>query len=518
MPPVERTPLVVLIRADASARIGIGHVRRCLTLARALADHGCVVRFATCGEGVALASLLAEFGHNAILLPAGDDADFYQSTWARNRQLRDFDALAAAWTAAPPNWVVVDHYGLDAVWHEAARARWGCAILAIDDLADRSLAADVLVDHNWHWDHRAKYREWAAPTTILLGGPRYALIDAQFSSGPRPATGSTVESVGIFMGGTDPTAISGTVLHLLRQQGFAGPVEIVSTSLNAGLVELRDSMAGDQASRLTLDRPDLFDFFRQHDLFILAAGGTTWERMASAAAAIAIVTVANQREIADQLAADGLQWTVTAGDWPTLRELLASLLHDASSRRAIADRGRALVDGRGAERVALALVTAGDATVSMRRATMNDAERVFEWRNDPAIRSVSRNSRVLDLGAHCTWFATTIASPDRLLLIGEKGDIPVGMVRFDRCDADTYEISIVVSPMLAGLRLGDAMLAAAQAELVRLAGRDVVILAETLPDNRASQRLFQRAGYRQNGRRFRLELSRLWTSGDETRS
>ncbi|MGH2199027.1 hypothetical protein ACQ1Z2_15885, partial [Enterococcus faecalis] len=46
-----------------------------------------------------------------------------------------------------PAWLVVDHYALDETWEQAMRQRVG-KLMAIDDLADRRHACDVLLDQN----------------------------------------------------------------------------------------------------------------------------------------------------------------------------------------------------------------------------------------------------------------------------------------------------------------------------------------------------------------------------------
>ena len=52
------------------------------------------------------------------------------------------------------NWIVVDHYGLDACWEEqllvGLSGDHACPkLLVIDDLADRTHQADLLLDQNF---------------------------------------------------------------------------------------------------------------------------------------------------------------------------------------------------------------------------------------------------------------------------------------------------------------------------------------------------------------------------------
>src|SRR3546814_15560002 len=50
--------------------------------------------------------------------------------------------------ARPADLLVVDHYGLDALW-ETPQRRWASSILVLDDLADRRHDCDFLVDQTF---------------------------------------------------------------------------------------------------------------------------------------------------------------------------------------------------------------------------------------------------------------------------------------------------------------------------------------------------------------------------------
>ncbi|WP_194953335.1 UDP-2,4-diacetamido-2,4,6-trideoxy-beta-L-altropyranose hydrolase [Sphingopyxis solisilvae] len=496
----------ITIRADASPRIGIGHVRRCRTLARALRKFGADVRFAVHEWGADLSPLLAEFADGALRLPSPrpeQDAD--PASWLPHGQAHDYRELLAALAGERPDWIIVDHYALDAEWHDLARRELGCRILAIDDLADRPLRADLVVDPNWNRDHQIKYRDVIGEAE-LLGGPGYALIDPRYATGEPREQSNGVASIGLFMGGTDPARATIPVLETVRAAGFSGNVGIITSGMNPDIASIHAAASTDGHVAVHVDLPDLTLFFRHHDLFILAAGGTTWERMASAAPAIAVITADNQREIATQLADEGLQWLVEAGDWASLREMLPAILADGAGRLTQARRGQELVDARGAERVAAVLLTLGDAPVTTRRATRDDAAAILAWRNDPYVRSVSRDDRMIEWEAHSAWFERIAASPDHLLLIAEKNGVSVGVVRFDRLADRRHEISLYLNPFVAGRRLGLPMIEAAQQALSREVRRDLVILAETLPGNAVSQRLFHNAGYVQSGDHFELQL------------
>jgi UDP-2,4-diacetamido-2,4,6-trideoxy-beta-L-altropyranose hydrolase len=419
----------------------------------------------------------------------------------------DAMATCASLQAWQPNWVVVDDYGLDAVWHRSVQERLGCRIAAIDDLADRPLEVDLLVDHNLRSDARALYGKVLRRTgTRVLTGPRYALIGATYSDALRWREPER-PSVGIFMGGTDPDGASLRVLESLRREGrFSGDVEIVTTSANPGLAQLRSVIAGDGRCRLSVDLPDLAGFFSRHTIQVGAGGGATWERCCIGAPTLAVVVADNQRVVVSTLAAGDVVATVddVSSSPGPIGQAAARLLADPERRSRMSQAAQQIVDGLGATRVALSILSS---SVGVRRACDEDARRVFDWRNHPTTRAVSRSSAPLEWDGHVQWMAGVMADPSRRLYVGMVQARPVGVVRLDlSMPHGDVEVSLFLDPVLQGLGLGPTMLRAAQAAWVAEAVGGVRFVATVLPSNPVSRALFESLDYRWLDGRFVLPI------------
>jgi spore coat polysaccharide biosynthesis predicted glycosyltransferase SpsG len=91
----------LLIRADASTRIGTGHLMRCLALAQAWKDSGGGVVFITDCESTGLLQRLSDEGFQIVTLERSypDPADW--------------EATSQALAAHPNAWVVLDAGRLD---------------------------------------------------------------------------------------------------------------------------------------------------------------------------------------------------------------------------------------------------------------------------------------------------------------------------------------------------------------------------------------------------------------------
>jgi len=144
-------------------------------------------------------------------------------------------------------------------------------------------------------------------------------------------------------------------------------------------------------------------------------------------------------------------------------------------------------------------------TLQLRRAVEGDAAKVFPWRNDETVRRVSLDTREIAWEEHRDWFCRTLERADRNLLIAEDGEMPVGVLRFD-VEGDVAEISIFLDPKLVGRGYGSAMLREgatwARRNLVGVA----ILRAKVKPDNPASSRAFEKAGFAEAWRVYDLSL------------
>src|SRR5882672_710654 len=135
-------------------------------------------------------------------------------------------------------------------------------------------------------------------------------------------------------------------------------------------------------------------------------------------------------------------------------------------------------------------------TLVLRPARSGDALTILEWQQHPETRQFARNPSVPSEAGHLTWYERKIASPDCQFLIVDVDGVPAGLLRLDRCDKE-WELTIIVAPNNRRRGVGKAALAAL--EELRL-GRTFV--AEVLPSNEVSHRLFREAGWRADGDRI----------------
>ena len=144
----------------------------------------------------------------------------------------------------------------------------------------------------------------------------------------------------------------------------------------------------------------------------------------------------------------------------------------------------------------------------IRAATNQDGSVLYEWRNDPDTRAMSRDHGPIERSTHDRWLARVLDDPGSLVLIAESDAAAVGTVRFDRIAPSSWEVSLNLNPSERGRGLAAAVLAGSIARFAELRGADHLV-AEIRLDNLASRKTFERCGFAfrcSDGRSGRYEL------------
>jgi UDP-2,4-diacetamido-2,4,6-trideoxy-beta-L-altropyranose hydrolase len=500
----------VAIRADASVEIGTGHVMRCLALADELAARDVAVRFVCRAVPEALAGRIRAAGHQLATLspPRGERAGtrgdepgvaLAHAGWLPTTQAEDAEAtLAALADGEAFDWLVVDHYALDARWERAVRAR-ARRLLAVDDLADRPHEVDALLDQNVQRRGSDRYAGLLPERCRRLVGPAHALLRPEFREAARP--GAPVVSrrflVNVALGGVDQGGVTVRAVEALARlprDRFA--VDVITGGANPHRQRLEALCRDLPNVRLFVDVAGVAELFRAADLGLGAGGVSALERAGTGLPQLLVSIAANQRPGCEAMAAARVALDLGDGEalgGEALEWAVARLADRPGLLRRMGRRAAALVDGRGAERVALYLCREA---LTLRPAARSDAAMAWRWRNDPFTRRYVFDPNPIPWETHLGWWERSLASPARSLLVLESGRRPVGILRFDH-DGDASVISIYVDPALASLGLGSMALRAGERWIAEHRRSTRTIVAEILPANAQSRRTFAAAGYRE---------------------
>lgn len=336
--------MLVVFRVDASPVIGSGHLMRCLALADTLRERGAATLFVTRAAEQPWRALLRQHGHAVAALPDDPARDA-----AKTRA-----ALAGALAPDRPDWLVVDHYGLDSEWEIALRASCG-RIFAIDDIG-RKHDCDLLLDQNV-LDNPEFYRDQVPAHCRRLLGPNYALLRREFREERarlRHRDGS-VRRVLISFGGSDPTGETEKAIEGFLAADLEGiTADVVLGTANSKAAEIQRRFGTHLRVRLIPHTEHMAALMAEADLGIGASGSSSWERCCLGLPSISVAVAENQLKLGLELHRKdtvdflGMASDNSATEW---QSAISKHLMDAWLRPT-SIKAFSLVDGLGSSRVA----------------------------------------------------------------------------------------------------------------------------------------------------------------------
>lgn len=354
------TNMNVVIRADASLDIGAGHVYRCLTLADTLRNLGAECHFICREHPGHLMGLIAARGYPVYSLGTSTDTTgasaLAHAQWLGVSQEQDAKDCTAVMAQLRADWLVVDHYGLDAQWQGTLQKHYG-KLLVIDDLADRTHLCDLLLDQNLGRTAQA-YQGLVPDRCTVLAGPQYALLRPEFAqlrsySLQRRSQLAGVRQILVSMGGVDLPNATAQVLMALRDYGLSADTHVsVIMGSTAPWIEQVKALLQELpfAGEVLVNVRDMAQLMANSDLAIGAAGGSSWERCSLGLPTLLVTLADNQLPGAQALhEAKAARWLGGVAD---ISQQLAPALAEVSTTLGAFNLSAAAVcDGDGAGRV-----------------------------------------------------------------------------------------------------------------------------------------------------------------------
>lgn len=281
----------VLVRTDSSVDIGSGHLMRCLTLADQLCLEGTDVAFVCRDLPGAMFDLLQARGYRNAKLPFADAGNLSQSIDAK-------ETLETASILFPDgfDWLVVDHYALDAAWESVLRSA-SKKIMVIDDLANRKHDCDLLLDQNYYRDLEQRYKELVPEHCITLLGPEYVLLRPEFAEARKRLRerDGRIKRILVFLGGSDPSNITGKILDVLKHLSLpAVAIDVVVGISNPHKTEIQGFCNEIQNAHYHCQVTNMAELIEKADMGIGAGGATTWERCVLGLPSLTLVFADNQ--------------------------------------------------------------------------------------------------------------------------------------------------------------------------------------------------------------------------------
>lgn len=314
---------------------------RCLALANELARAGWQCSFACRKGSLEMLNIARGAALQVIDMPAEDD-----------------HALLAGQFKTGVDLLVVDHYQLDAEFHHACRP-WAEKILVIDELADRSLDCDFLLDQSPGRDVD-DYVGLLPGACRLLLGPKFALLRTEFAaqradSVQRRAGQKSIQTILVSFGASDINKLTLAALEALDSIAWRGQIDVVLGGGASHVSEVEQAIRAMPSKVKLHTRVDsMAELLGQADLAIGGAGISSWERCALGVPALFIVEAPNQSMNASGLLAAGAavcSGLASAVNSQIIAGTLEKMLADLPGLRDMSSAAASLCDGSGVTRL-----------------------------------------------------------------------------------------------------------------------------------------------------------------------
>jgi len=323
----------LLIRADASPDVGVGHVMRCLALAQSWQDLDLGSVHIACLEiPHALERRLQANGISIHRLAEPDRA-------------ADVAAIASDIEA---NWIVVDGYRFDEEYHRGVRA-CGARVLVVDDFGTTgSWDADILLDQNMGASFDQHYGGARVQGPVLMGS-NFCLLRREFRTYSPSSTEATsgVLNILVLAGGGAGGGFRSVIIPLLEE--VASPIQARVVVGPADSVESSTTPVESERIKVLVDVRDMPAQMEWADVAVSASGSTAWELMFMGVPSVLVPVADNQKSIARMLHEEGA--VVSVDDCTQIGEQLNALVNDREKRQLLRKRAQSMIDGLGAQRV-----------------------------------------------------------------------------------------------------------------------------------------------------------------------
>lgn len=352
----------IAFRADGGKNVGMGHIMRCLSLAKAFRRNGHKVYFfSQLNEGI---EKVSSESFDVFQLPsvAHDTEGFYYGNPAELD--KEAEEMVAMLNQYRIDVLVIDTYNVTQQYFLTLKP-YVDKLVYIDDINKFAYPVDIIINGNITGEY-LNYKKYD-DSQILLAGPDYNMIRDEFSNlSPRTIRENAVE-VMLTTGGCDPYNLTGRLLAMLLEEeqiqylrfnvfvggGFTNYADLIEIrKQNANVFLYANSALADRFPDIAYS--EISTIMRRSDLAISAGGSTLYEFAACGTPVLALIMADNQEFLVEKMAelgyVESLGW-YNQLDKHRAIEALQALLGDVPRRKVMSRKGQSLVDGKGTERI-----------------------------------------------------------------------------------------------------------------------------------------------------------------------
>lgn len=288
----------ILFRCDSSTQIGLGHVKRCLLLAKRLKEVNKNVK-------ILFSTLDLDGNINHEILKSG-----FSIYSLKDSSVSSLDYIVKGLGI---DFLIIDSHEIDVTFEIQLKLNNpNLKIMSFDDTL-KLHNADFILNHGIQ-AKKSAYKELVPKTTKLLCGSEYTLLRDEFFKKYKKKIEKN--SVAIILAGNDVLNLSSKIAFYLLELNSKYKISVITTAVNPHLKELKEN----KNIELLVDIDNIAEVLASKELVITASGGTLFEVLALKKKFINMEVASNQEEVTKYLEKNSIQTTIKAENL-TLKEL-----------------------------------------------------------------------------------------------------------------------------------------------------------------------------------------------------
>lgn len=357
-----------IIRADGNAKIGAGHLMRCLTIGEALRRR-MTAQYTLQGQAARDSEEIlflcadeesAEFARRHGFLASALHTDYRrpeEETGLWDARIHDMESRVQNWIQdGVQNRILVDSYYVTDDYLAELR-KYG-EVFLMDDLQRHAYPVDGIVNYNLFAEETVYRRLYAGRDVRFFLGGKFVPVRSQFQEVPYRVK-DAVRDVLITTGGGDADNLAGAVLDVIYRQDIT--YHVLVGRFSPHFENWRERASATENLRIHYDVQDMAKLMCECDLAVSAGGSTLYELAAVGVPFICFSYAENQEALVEYIGQTGSAGCAgawhrdAAGTKERMRILFGQLCDSLPLRQQYSGRERRLIDGRGADRLAEAL-------------------------------------------------------------------------------------------------------------------------------------------------------------------